>query len=154
MYNHCKDRGAAGYDTEYGYGIPNAYASLLGISPGNDSCSGAAFIGQGATTFSTVNASTDGPSLSFCGGASNIYNDLWYLYTPYCDGTLNLDTCTNAPDVMFDTVLAVYTGTCGGLNQIACNDDTICGGGFRQSYLSISVSAGVHYLIRVGGYTP
>ena len=48
----------------------------------------------------------------------------------------------------FDTVLAAYSGTCGALTQLACNDDT-CG---LQSEVTFPVTVGNVYYVRVGGW--
>ena len=48
----------------------------------------------------------------------------------------------------YDTALAVYTGSCGGLSEIACVDDS-CG---LQSTITFSASAGTTYTFQVGGF--
>jgi hypothetical protein len=48
----------------------------------------------------------------------------------------------------FDTVLSVYTGVCGSLTRIACNDDF---GGGSRSLLVFTAQAGTTYLIEVSG---
>jgi len=52
----------------------------------------------------------------------------------------------------YDTVVSVYTGSCGSLSRIACNDD------FgnppdkaNRSVLTFTAAAGVHYLIEASG---
>jgi hypothetical protein len=49
----------------------------------------------------------------------------------------------------FDTGLALYTGSCGAMTEVACNDDT----GGLQSQIIIPVSAGTPYFILAGGYS-
>jgi hypothetical protein len=48
----------------------------------------------------------------------------------------------------YDSKLDIYTGTCGALTSVACNDD-FCG---LQSQVSWASTAGVQYRIRVHGY--
>src|SRR5207244_3159454 len=48
----------------------------------------------------------------------------------------------------FDTVLAVYTGACGALTQVGCNDQT---GGSNTSQIISTVTAGTTYRILAGG---
>jgi hypothetical protein len=49
----------------------------------------------------------------------------------------------------FDTVLAAYSGGCGSLSRVDCDDDS---GGNLTSKLTHPVSAGVTYYYMVGGY--
>jgi hypothetical protein len=87
---------------------------------------------------STVGASCMGKSS--CG-----YNDkyaVWYSYTPRSDETVTISLCGSA----FDTTLAVFD-SCGGI-ELACNDDYCA----LQSELTIDLTAGQTYLIRVAGY--
>jgi hypothetical protein len=51
----------------------------------------------------------------------------------------------------YDTFLSAYTGSCGALTEIACNDDAAGCGGF-SSVMAVAVEAGQDYLIRVGGF--
>jgi hypothetical protein len=87
---------------------------------------------------STVGASCMGKSS--CG-----YNDkyaVWYSYTPQSDETVTISLCGSS----FDTTLAVFD-SCGGI-ELACNDDYCA----LQSELTIDLTAGQTYLIRVAGY--
>ncbi len=121
--------------------------------PLNDSCSFAADVSAGTTTFSTVNGNTDGPTQTNCGTGTNpdqIFSDVWFRYTPTCTGTQTVSLCGSS----FDTKLAVYA-TCPTTanSAIACNDDFACGSGTGlQSQLTFAGTAGTTYIIRVGGY--
>ncbi|MCW5900264.1 MAG: T9SS type A sorting domain-containing protein [Flavobacteriales bacterium] len=70
---------------------------------------------------------------------------IWYVFTPAEDALVNVNTCT---DTDFDSKLHVYTGACGTLVCVAGNDDA-CG---LQSTVNFTATAGVTYLIRVGGF--
>jgi len=79
-------------------------------------------------------------------------NSVWFVWTANGNGTAAIDTCFS----LFDTLLAVYTGSSvgaltavpGGSND---DDDTPgCGGG-TQSQVSFPVSAGTTYAIAVDG---
>lgn len=138
--------------------------------PANDECSNSTGIpvtlGIQEIAFCTVGASTSGPtfSSSACGTGSNqIYNDIWYSYTPLNHGELRLTTCN---DASFDTVIAVYKsilpgfGSCplpqgqiGFVSLVGCNDDAD-GCSFNSSDLNIDVLAGFTYTIRLGGFSP
>ena len=130
-----------------GFGAHNMCA---GPPPENDNCADAVPACPGAYSGTTVGMTNDGSA--GC-GSSNSSPDVWYKYTPATSGTLSLDLCSSD----YDTVLSVHNG-CPGTsgNQVACNDNTswfgVCG--FlptSQSALSVSVTAGHTYLIRISG---
>jgi hypothetical protein len=69
---------------------------------------------------------------------------VWYLFTAPDSGTLHLSTVGSE----YDTLLAVWKGSEGSLNQVACDDDS---GGNGASYLSTPVTAGTAYYLEVAG---
>ena len=72
------------------------------------------------------------------------FASVWYKYTPPETQSLSLDTIgTN-----YDTFIAVWTGTRGSLNPVACNDLT--SGGYAE--LSFIAAAGITYYIEVAQY--
>ncbi|MCH2134074.1 MAG: hypothetical protein MK116_10030 [Phycisphaerales bacterium] len=116
----------------------------------NDECAGALLIAPGVHELDTTGASTDGPANDFadCDPANpTIYRDLWYAIdrSTYSFGAVS--TCGTA---LFDTRIAVYHGSCdGGLELIACNDDTaFCPGGTSEIFCDFL--PGRTY-IRIGG---
>lgn len=124
------------------------------IEPG-DSSSDPSDLGDlvGPVVFGTTNATTDGPPHAACLSAADdqIHNDIWFSWTAPCTGSLTVDTCGAAD---FDTRVAVYDGCTAGPsdgNLLGCNDDAAGCPGFTSA-LSVPVSAGQCYLIRVGGY--
>ncbi len=122
-----------------------ACAGAAIAQPANNACSSAVVIAAPASVNGTnVAATTDGPA-GGCGGSAN---DVWYRYTHPVGSptqTLTVDTCTAAS---YDTVIRVFTGTCGGLTQTQCNDDS-CG---LASSVAQSVTAGTTYYISVSGF--
>ncbi|RMF76642.1 MAG: hypothetical protein D6744_12125, partial [Planctomycetota bacterium] len=74
--------------------------------------------------------------------ATNDTEDVWHCWTAPCSGDATISLCGSG----FDTTLAVFDA-CGGL-ELACNDDS-CG---LQSEVTIPVTAGSVYYIRVAGY--
>jgi subtilisin family serine protease len=130
-------------------GVVNAAAALGATAPpppppppgpANNACASAQTVAYGTTAFTTVGATTDGPAACVTTG-----NDVWFRFTACVSGTVTVQTCSLAS---WDTVVAVYSGSCGALTQRACNDDA-CG---TQSRAAFSATAGQVYLIRVGGY--
>ena len=113
--------------------------------PANDQCSGAVTVSSSGytNTQSTASATSTGDPAPGC--VSGFGNGVWYKYTPASSGRIVVDTMGSD----FDTGLAIYTGTCGSLTQVACDDDN---GGNRTSLITSSVTAGTTYCILAGGH--
>jgi hypothetical protein len=114
------------------------------VAPTNNPCTGALAVTNGTTPFTTCGATTDGPA------GCTADNDVWFVYTATCTGTLTIGTCGSS----FNTNMAVYTGACGNLCPLKCNDDNgpACGG--INASTSLYTTAGTAYRIRVGGNAP
>jgi len=120
-----------------------------------DECDSAFFLDDftGTININTSGANTDGPAHGACSNAGDdqINQDVWYDWIAPCTGTLTIDTCGTAD---FDTKLAVYEGCAcpvSNANLLGCNDDAFGCSGFTSS-LSVPVSEGQCYKIRVGGF--
>jgi hypothetical protein len=74
-------------------------------------------------------------------------NDVWYAYTASCTGIAVAEFC-NAGNANYDTVLTIWSGSCGGLVELSCNDDWC----FLQSMVTFGVTAGSVYYLSVGGF--
>ncbi len=142
-----------GYNGATGSGTLTITPPTCGpVAPANDACSGALFLADGAAqSGSSLQATNDGSATC---GSSSTSRDVWYAYRPVSSATVNVNTCGSG----FDTVLSVFTGACGGLTQVACNDDNAssggnnaCGGGL-SSGINVAMTAGTTYYIRVAGY--
>ena len=70
---------------------------------------------------------------------------VWYQFTAPVNGLLIVDTFGSD----FDTGLAIYTGSCDALTEVACNDDT----GGVTSQVTLPTTAGTTYSILAGGYS-
>lgn len=136
----------AGYGSSY---RGNYVLRLTSSAPGNDACSNPAPV----LADSTINGDMTCATTDAATSCAQTTADVWYSYTPPCSQTLHLDTCGTTDGV--DTVLSLYTGNCGALTEVACNDDAFqsCPS-IRSSSLETPVSAGVRYLIRVASYGP
>jgi hypothetical protein len=114
-------------------------------SVGSDSCEGATPIAAGTVTGCTTNCSVDGGST--CGEGSPIGPDIWFRYTAPATGPVVIDTQGST----LDTVLSVHNGCPGTIaNTVQCNDDFAAPQ--RWSKVTVNVSAGQSYLIRIAGY--
>ncbi|MCA9290507.1 MAG: hypothetical protein KDA25_05230, partial [Phycisphaerales bacterium] len=124
--------------------------------PPNDHCADRIVIEAGSIDYDTTGADTDGVAHAACQFDGQTYHDIWFNYVAAVDGTLLVTTCNTAS---YDTDLAVYLGcdpsTCppGDSQLLACNDDAPGCAGFT-SEVTIPVSCGQCYKIRVGGWNP
>jgi hypothetical protein len=117
--------------------------------PANDPCSAPVVLNDGVPySGSSENATANDTIPTPCATSGR---DVWFTYTPASSATVNIQTCNSA----FDTVLSVYTGNCGSLTQVACNDDEGTGGpctGTLQSSVDVAMTAGTTYRIRLAGF--
>ena len=132
----------------------NWYVDSLRVlgPPSNDACAGALDVAEGTTPFTTAPATDSIGSLpaSCNDGAGTVCaKDVWFRHTATCDGPMTIETCGAAT---FDTRLAVYAGsTCptAATTPAAC-DDTTAGCAGNGGSVTINVTAGSSWLIRVG----
>lgn len=124
-----------------------------------DSCSNATTItldGSGVGETTTVNSMTESSEdpIFICAWGSPSrpqgYRTVWYKFTPESNGMVTIDTSNSFNPNSYDTILAVYTGTCGAasLTTVACNDDYQ---GFA-SRVTFNVSKGVTYYVEVADW--
>lgn len=91
----------------------------------------------------TMLATTSPDDPVLCAGDQGTHS-VWYTFTPVVNTVYGIDSFTSD----FDTVLSVYTGACGALTQIACDDDS---GPGNSSLLTFTAIAGQTYLIEATG---
>ncbi|MFO0828637.1 MAG: hypothetical protein U0572_10885 [Phycisphaerales bacterium] len=117
--------------------------------PANDTCDHATPITEGAIPVTTVGATGQLPISASCTGGTplSIFHDVYYRYVATATGTATVSTCGG---LSIDTVLAVFTGSCAGLEYIGCNDDA-CD---LQSAVTFPTVCGEAYTIVLGGFSP
>ena len=107
-------------------------------------------LASGAHPFSTLGATSgDQPLDESCWseGTQQPSNDVWFRWNAPDAGSAVVSTCGSAT---FDTWLVVYEAGCDG-SVLACNDQNPdCPD--NTSRLEFEATAGVDYLIRVGGW--
>jgi hypothetical protein len=111
----------------------------------NDSCATAIAIGDGLFPGNNLLATTGPDPVGSCGAMGN---DVWYAYTASCNGIATAEFC-GAGSATYDTVITAWSGACGALTEIVCNDDW-CG---LQSHITFGVTSGTVYYISVGGFS-
>jgi len=113
----------------------------------NDNCAmataiaGLPFNDAPATGAATIGVGDPVPS---CG---TLDNNVWYSFAAGSATSLELLTAGSG----YDTNVAVYTGACGALTEIACNDDTPSG---TDSQIIVPLAPGDVVLISVASSTP
>ena len=123
-----------------------------------DECSFSIMAFEGYTSFDTTCATASSPLPNEAQCPDTFLNwttktpDVWLEFTPAYTGTYQLSTCNSSS---YDTSIVLYQGTCGSLQQIACNGDSEITQSDCQDYYSkieTTLSEGVNYYLRVGGY--
>lgn len=132
----------------FGANVGAGVLTVTDIPAPNDECAAPIALALGANPFNNLAATS---SIEPWCGAINGGSDKWYTYTSTGAGnTIGVNTCGSG----FDTVLEVYTGGCGALASVACNDDAtiVCAGSLQSAVSFVSPAAGTVYLVRVGGF--
>jgi hypothetical protein len=123
------------------------------ILPPNDECTSATAVGEGTFSFDSTNATDSAvvvPASCNEGASSLMRNDIWYLYTSTCDGTVTVTTCGTTA---FDTKIAAYATACPPAGALVACDDNTAGCANGTSTITFPVGAGAARFIRVGGAT-
>lgn len=115
--------------------------------PGNDVCHAAdeisGYIFADRTDTSTATCTDADDPVPDCGNGSNA-RGVYYHWTAPGAGTVTVDTFGSD----YDTILSAWSGECGNLASVACNDDS----GGAQSKLLLGVSAGQSLTFLVSAY--
>ena len=123
--------------------------------PANDDCTGAIPLTVGTscsyTSGSNVGATaTTSPSTPPAPGCANYSGgDVWYSVVVPSSGTIIIDTQSGG---ITDSGIALYTGTCGALTLVSCNDDGSSNGGFMSGLTANGLTVGSTVYIRVWEY--
>lgn len=125
--------------------------------PANDDCANAIMItAAGDLASSAIDATVSGATASDSapepGCASYSGGDVWYAVAIPADGNLTIETGPSSTGVTsFDSGMAVYSGTCGDLTLLDCDDDDAATNNFSMINLSGRPAGEIVY-IRVWEY--
>lgn len=112
-------------------------------TPPNDECAAAITVPVGISgPFSNDGATTSAPGWP-CGSGGR---DVWFRHVATCSAPHTFRTCSTRRT--FDTTLQVFSGTCGALTSLGCNDDSCAAG----SALTVPLAQAQTYYVRVGGF--
>ena len=132
--------GAGPYDYYYNVSTgTNAFTFTTPVPPANDDCSGAIPVTVGnifadyALTTSNVGATASqiaDPTIPAPGCSSYLGGDVWHSVEVPISGNLKIETGNSIGSTIVDTGLAVYSGVCGALALVSCDDDASANGFF------------------------
>jgi len=123
--------------------------TTLPTPPANDDCMNAISITPGGVftdspVIGTTVGGTSTTGLTFA-CQTNRKNDVWYSVVVPVSGSLTVETDTTTGTTMTDSVLSVFTGTCGSLTEVGCDDDT-GNGNFSRVVLSALTPGSTLYI--------
>ncbi|MBI3189080.1 MAG: hypothetical protein HYZ33_00370, partial [Ignavibacteriales bacterium] len=123
---------------------------LFAQVPANDECAGAIAVPSLPYSFSqntrlaTPNVSD--PSLPCADGGGG--KTVWFTFTPDSTRFYSISSRSSTPTT-YDVAFGLFTGSCGSLSLVDCNDDIIPGS-VRQAEIGMILDSGVTYIIHVG----
>jgi hypothetical protein len=125
------------------------------VPPSNDDCIAATPLtaSPNCTPITVSNAGASGSTAPVPTCDNNAVNsDIWYSVVVPANGALTVTTSPVAGSNVDDTVLELYSGSCGVLTSLACNDDAAGGGDFFSSATVVGLTAGSTIYIRVWSF--
>src|SRR5690606_34882994 len=139
-------------DMAFCFNLPLQTSSLCqsATPPANDNCANAAFISCfGGATFSNIFATDDPSDPPFScrlEGPAQGSGSVWFRFTSSATSAA-ISLCQSLEG---DSMVAVYSGTCGNLTELACNDD-FCG---RRSLVTVTgLTIGQTYFIQCASWS-
>ena len=131
--------------------------TTLATPPVNDNCATATALTVGATFAANISDANNAGATSgseatptTCFGYSG--GDIWYSAVVPASGSITIETGNSTLGATgMDTVITIYTGTCGALTQIDCDDDSATTGSYSLKSLT-GLTPGSTILIRAYEY--
>jgi hypothetical protein len=111
----------------------------------NDNCATAIPITATVTGATNVGATLGPDPVPTC---PTMTGDVWYSWVAPCNGAYTASTCGGSTN--FSTIVAVWTGACGGLTQVGCSDVCVSGA-LQGASVTFMAIVGTAYRISVGG---
>ena len=131
------------------------FTTLTYAQPSNDACAAAIPITVGvgscnSTLYTNVAATTSGdPATPACWSPNSLSHSVWFSFVAT---TADIEISTNFAGTLANTQLAVYSGACGSLTQIACQEDINTAGSlFHTDVILHGLTIGNTYYMLVDG---
>jgi len=148
-----------GYDGGAWNGTSNVSGLLTVNAFPGDLCSAPIALTVGNTfdendmvsTLLNMSGSTETPNPS-CAGYSSGDKDVWFSVVVPASGTITVETRRVSGSTLTDTGMQVYSGTCGTLTAVECDDDDSPDGNFSMVSLT-GRTPGETLLVRVWDYS-
>jgi uncharacterized membrane protein len=80
------------------------------------------------------------PSCQFNQNPGAAHSTVWYTFVAPANGMITLALCDSTPAPFFDSTLALYSGSCGKLVEVACSEDDCAPAGEAPYYSRIAAS--------------
>lgn len=134
----------------------SSLVSFTGVVPSNDLPCNATVMTLGISASGTTDCagSVSEPTAPACWN-NGALTTVWYSIVAPASGTLKIKTTLlSSGTILQNTQIAVYSGTCGSLTYVNCNDDAVACGGYTplNSELSLTgLTPGATYYIVVDG---
>ncbi|RYE20731.1 MAG: PKD domain-containing protein, partial [Sphingobacteriales bacterium] len=125
-----------------------ATATLLPVVPASGTCAPAAI------PYTNINATTvtTDPAAPLCWAPATISHNVWFRFVPTTSAVSITTSAASGANPLTNSQIAVYSGTCGTLTEIACNENA----SLTNLHTSLTVTAlvpGNTYFIMVDGNT-
>ncbi|MBC7861753.1 MAG: gliding motility-associated C-terminal domain-containing protein [Bacteroidia bacterium] len=133
---------------DYGTGTPGNFTICVSTpptAPANNICGSATALTVNAAC-SYTNGTTFGATQSFTGCVGTADDDVWYSFVANSP-VMNI---TVDPSASMDAVVELYSGTCGSLTSIQCEDIGLTNG--NETVNAVGLILGQTYLVRVYDY--
>ncbi|TXF74867.1 fibronectin type III domain-containing protein [Chryseobacterium sp.] len=137
---------------------PWSNSSCFATTPGNDNCAtpiqlipGGSFA-QNMQTANNLGATPTSDTSATHSCQATAFNEVWYSVTVPASGNLTIETNSVSGSTVTDTVLSIFTGSCGALTQIGCDDDSSTDGNFSK-YSLTGQTPGATLLIAIWNYS-
>ncbi|MBO0359476.1 fibronectin type III domain-containing protein [Hymenobacter sp. BT186] len=143
-----------------GQGLPLALTfTTLAPAPANDDCAGATALTV-STTCAPVTSTTVGATASAtpvpaptCG--NGVVNDVWFTLVVPANGVVQVSTGAVTGSSVTDTGLQLYSGTCGALTSVGCNDNFGTGNFSQVRATNLTPGSTIYARAwQIGGGTP
>ncbi len=115
-------------------------------APGNDNCAGAKVLTVNSSCVNTSTTSYGATQSTIAGCSGTADDDVWFMFT----ANNYTQTIQVAGSSGMDAVVELFSGTCGSLSSITCEDATFTGG--TETINATGLAPGTTYYVRVYDY--